>query len=274
MNGNGGNGKCAGCTGKADDKSPGGQYPGDHNNGYECDHNNGVGKGNPAHSKCGGTPPPDCHTTNTCPPPPCQTNCTQPDCDNDGIPDAQDPDDCNPPPPCQQNCTPPDCDNDGIPDAQDPDDCNPPPPCQQNCNPPDCDNDGVPDAQDPDDCTPPPPPDCDGDGMPDSVDADNSSCNPPPPDDVCPNVEGMQTEVPPDLVLGSNGNCVPPDEVLGEIIHRGNPGPDVLPSRQQRGAPLPFTGANGLLPIAIVALALLLAGGILVSRKQGTEQED
>jgi hypothetical protein len=50
--GNGGNGKCAGCTGKADDKSPGGQYPGDHNNGYECDHNGGVGKGNPAHSKC------------------------------------------------------------------------------------------------------------------------------------------------------------------------------------------------------------------------------
>jgi hypothetical protein len=50
--GNGGNGKCAGCGGKADDKSPGGQHPGDHNNGYECDHNGGVGKGNPAHSKC------------------------------------------------------------------------------------------------------------------------------------------------------------------------------------------------------------------------------
>ena len=52
LHGNGGNGKCAGCTGKADDKAPGGQYPGDHNNGYECDHNSGVGKGNPAHSKC------------------------------------------------------------------------------------------------------------------------------------------------------------------------------------------------------------------------------
>jgi LPXTG-motif cell wall-anchored protein len=52
LHGNGGNGKCAGCTGLADDKWPGGQYPGDHNNGYECDHNGGIGKGNPAHSKC------------------------------------------------------------------------------------------------------------------------------------------------------------------------------------------------------------------------------
>ena len=59
LHGNGGNGKCAGCTGKADDKLPGGQFAGDHNNGYECDHNGGVGKGNPAHSKCP-PPPPTC----------------------------------------------------------------------------------------------------------------------------------------------------------------------------------------------------------------------
>ena len=74
LHGNGGNGKCAGCTGKADDKSPGGQYPGDHNNGYECDHNKGVGKGNPAHSKCSPTPP----CTVNCNPG-CQVNCN-PDC--------------------------------------------------------------------------------------------------------------------------------------------------------------------------------------------------
>ncbi|HYI46392.1 MAG TPA: hypothetical protein VE174_13125 [Actinomycetota bacterium] len=43
---------CAGCVGNADNKNPPGQYPGDHNNGYECDGNNGVGKGNPAHSGC------------------------------------------------------------------------------------------------------------------------------------------------------------------------------------------------------------------------------
>jgi hypothetical protein len=58
QNGNGGgnaSGKpCAGCVGAADNKNPKGQYPdgSDHNNGYECDGNNGVGKGNPAHTAC------------------------------------------------------------------------------------------------------------------------------------------------------------------------------------------------------------------------------
>lgn len=48
-----GKGKPApGSVGKADDKDPKGQQPGDKNHGYECDKNNGVGKGNPAHSGC------------------------------------------------------------------------------------------------------------------------------------------------------------------------------------------------------------------------------
>jgi hypothetical protein len=55
-NGNGNaNGKpCAGCVGNADDKNPPGQYPdgSDHNNGYECDGNSGIGKTNPAHTGC------------------------------------------------------------------------------------------------------------------------------------------------------------------------------------------------------------------------------
>ncbi|MDQ1438994.1 MAG: hypothetical protein QOK43_2623 [Acidimicrobiaceae bacterium] len=57
-NGNGGGeakGKpCAGCVGKADNKNPKGQAPGgsDHNNGYECDGNHGVGRSNPAHTGC------------------------------------------------------------------------------------------------------------------------------------------------------------------------------------------------------------------------------
>jgi hypothetical protein len=64
-NGNGGGkavGKpCAGCVGKADNKNPKGQNPGgsDHNKGYECDGNNGIGKTNPAHTGCK-TPPPAC----------------------------------------------------------------------------------------------------------------------------------------------------------------------------------------------------------------------
>jgi hypothetical protein len=61
QNGNGGGaavGKpCAGCVGKADNKNPPGQETTDPmgtfpNNGYECDHNNGIGKTNPAHTGC------------------------------------------------------------------------------------------------------------------------------------------------------------------------------------------------------------------------------
>jgi hypothetical protein len=46
---------CAGCVGKADNKNPSGQAPNgpvDHNNGYECDGNNGIGQTNPAHTGC------------------------------------------------------------------------------------------------------------------------------------------------------------------------------------------------------------------------------
>lgn len=57
-NGNGGGkaeGKpCAGCVGNADDKNPKGQASNghDHNAGYECDRNHGVGRTNPAHTGC------------------------------------------------------------------------------------------------------------------------------------------------------------------------------------------------------------------------------
>ena len=45
----------AGTEGKADSKFPPGQAPdgSDHNNGYECDGNGGVGQTNPAHTGCG-----------------------------------------------------------------------------------------------------------------------------------------------------------------------------------------------------------------------------
>src|SRR3954454_18474007 len=53
-NGNSTGKPCQGCVGNADNKNPPGQFPNgsDHNNGYECDGNNGVGKGNPAHTDC------------------------------------------------------------------------------------------------------------------------------------------------------------------------------------------------------------------------------
>jgi LPXTG-motif cell wall-anchored protein len=69
QNGNGGGqatGKpCAGCVGKADNKNPKGQMPNgsDANAGYECDTNHGVGRGNPAHTGCQPTSPPECVPT-------------------------------------------------------------------------------------------------------------------------------------------------------------------------------------------------------------------
>jgi LPXTG-motif cell wall-anchored protein len=76
-NGNGGGkatGKpCAGCVGKADNKNPQGQKPGpqDHNNGYECDGNNGIAKTNPAHTGCKPGTPPCVGAGCNPPPPPC-----------------------------------------------------------------------------------------------------------------------------------------------------------------------------------------------------------
>lgn len=74
-NGNGGGeakGKpCAGCVGKADNKNPRGQHPdgSDHNKGYECDGNHGIGRSNPAHTGCrmasASTPPVVGGTTTT-----------------------------------------------------------------------------------------------------------------------------------------------------------------------------------------------------------------
>lgn len=115
--GSGGNGKCAGCDGKSDFKNPKGQYKNDHNNGYECDHNGGVGKGNPAHSRCvrpttttpcpeGGCPPPDC-PPGGCPPPDCPPG--HPDC----TPNC---------PPGQPGCSPPDF---VLPNIVEPCDANP-----------------------------------------------------------------------------------------------------------------------------------------------------
>lgn len=59
--GNDGNDKVAGSEGSADNKFPPGQIPSgpdDGNNGYECDGNNGISKGNPAHTRCKQPPPP------------------------------------------------------------------------------------------------------------------------------------------------------------------------------------------------------------------------
>jgi hypothetical protein len=73
-NGQAGGKPCAGCVGNADDKNPRGQLPGpqDGNNGYECDGNHGIARGNPAHTGCTpeAPPTPTCEELGTCPLPP------------------------------------------------------------------------------------------------------------------------------------------------------------------------------------------------------------
>jgi hypothetical protein len=94
---------CAGCVGNADDKNPKGQMPNgsDHNAGYECDRNHGIGRTNPAHTGCTTTTPPPC--TKDCTP--CTKDCTP--CTKDCAPCQHD---CTPPTPCptgSKDCTPP-----------------------------------------------------------------------------------------------------------------------------------------------------------------------
>src|SRR3954468_14463454 len=111
-NGNGGGqatGKpCAGCVGKADNKNPKGQLPGgsDHNAGYECDRNHGIGRGNPAHTGCTATTP-----TPT-PSPSCTPSAANDHCGTD-VPDCKGvkgghakKDDCKPPVFCPGTTTP------------------------------------------------------------------------------------------------------------------------------------------------------------------------
>jgi hypothetical protein len=82
LNGNGGGkavGKpCAGCVGKADNKNPKGQNPNgsDHNAGYECDRNHGIGRSNPAHTGC--KPKPTSSPTPTVTPTPTDTETPTP----------------------------------------------------------------------------------------------------------------------------------------------------------------------------------------------------
>ncbi len=75
---------CAGCVGKADNKNPKGQYPNgsDHNAGYECDRNHGIGRSNPAHTGCTSTTPPACEDYANTPEDECGEETTPPTCED------------------------------------------------------------------------------------------------------------------------------------------------------------------------------------------------
>lgn len=93
---------CAGCVGNADDKNPPGQAPGgsDHNAGYECDRNHGIGRTNPAHTGCAAPAPAPVVVPARCP-----DGTAMKDVDHDGVADAKD---CvKPPPTCATGCVEP-----------------------------------------------------------------------------------------------------------------------------------------------------------------------
>jgi hypothetical protein len=113
---------CAGCVGKADNKNPKGQNPNgsDHNKGYECDGNHGIGRTNPAHTGCTPPTPPSCDAPSTlidgvCTPP-CPSGQTRVNgvctTSNDGCPEGEHlsngtcvPDDNCVPSAANNNCT-------------------------------------------------------------------------------------------------------------------------------------------------------------------------
>jgi hypothetical protein len=93
---------CAGCVGKADNKNPPGQYKdgSDHNAGYECDRNQGIGKTNPAHTGCTTST-----TTPECQPKPGQNaDCTNPPGTPGCEPKPGQNADCTIPPPGTSGC--------------------------------------------------------------------------------------------------------------------------------------------------------------------------
>ena len=80
---------CAGCVGKADNKNPPGQQPDgtDHNAGYECDRNQGIGQTNPAHTGCQPAPAESPSPTQSPCVPTADEPCEEPEC----VPTADEP---------------------------------------------------------------------------------------------------------------------------------------------------------------------------------------
>ena len=263
---------CAGCVGKADNKNPPGQYKdgSDHNAGYECDRNQGIGKTNPAHTGC--TTSSD---TAECQPKPGQNaDCTNPP----GTPG------CQPKPGQNADCTNPP----GTPE------CQPKPGQDADCTTPP----GTPQCQPKPgqnaDCTTPGAPACvvtptNACSTPECVESDTVTCN---EGDLCTPTD----EVPCD----DEQLCVPSTETtcafdnLGEegsrgpVANEGNEGnegtqanraPVVLGveasrpvSAQPTQGALPNTGASSLLDLlAATGLGLLLVGGATVALRRRSE---
>jgi LPXTG-motif cell wall-anchored protein len=169
------------------------------------------------------------------------------------------------------------CAYDETLDADDPD-------CQAPEEPEACAYDETLDADDPDCQAPEQPEACAYD---ETLDADDPDCIEPtePLTDACPNLEGMQTDIPDGLELDDDGNCVGPSEVRDEAQTRADDGDDeddetttvvetaVLGVTLQQAAEadeLPATGAGSLLSLVLAGLVSLGLGGVMLRRRDET----
>jgi hypothetical protein len=272
LNGNGGGKQvgqpCAGCVGKADNKNPPGQAPNgsDHNAGYECDRNHGIGRSNPAHTGCT-TPPvvkcvPKAGEDSNCKP---IVKC---------VPKAGEDSNCKPIVKC-------------VPKAGEDSNCNPIVKCvpkageDSNCNPPKC----VPTAAQDKDCKTP------GSACV-PVGNQDRDCN--PPRDCLGVVNGTATQAdctpplvcPPGSMVGpivpgtTRPGCTPlgggsgaPAQTPTVIAEGTNPQPVLSPvtptgTTTAPGTALPFTGSNTALLIETAALMLLVGGGLMLATRK------
>ena len=229
---------CAGCVGNADNQQPPGQLPGgsDANNGYECDGNQGVGQGNPAHTSCTpgseGTPTPTPTPTVTPTVTPTPTPTVTPTVTPTPTPTVTP----TPTPTVTPTPTPTPTPTVTAGDQSDPDTDDDP----SGPQPPIVD--GIPPVEPPIDGGPPP-------GI--------------PPVDGTPPVAGGPAEVEPDFVLGVRFSAAPDQpEVLGAALEAApEADAEVAPARA-----LPFTGASALRWVSI-GLASILLGSLLTRRR-------
>ena len=251
------NGKpCAGCVGKADNKNPQGQYPDgtDHNAGYECDRNQGIGQTNPAHTGCTAA---DTSVAGT----------DQSRGDPRGDPRRHD-DPGKPPFRCPGGTMAVDTNHDGVIDGRD---CTHPTTCPGGVMAVDANHDGVIDGRD---CAT---------VAPDTRAAGQEQAAQPSPDHVCTAVGGSMsgpcdgaavaaTPGADTRVLGVSFVRPPQDppasastggtvHVLGAALARGV---TTLPF----AGDLPLTG-TGLMAWFLVALILMAAGAVLLRASGG-----
>jgi LPXTG-motif cell wall-anchored protein len=194
------------------------------------------------------------------------------DCPHDADLAADDPD-------CQAPEEPEACAYDETLDADDPD-------CQAPEGPEACAYDETLDANDPDCQAPEEPEEPEACAYDEALDADDPDCVEPaePRADVCPNLDGVQTEIPAGLMLDEDGDCVETSDVLDETQTREDEDETreddeadttivetavlgVTLKQTADADELPATGAGSLLSLMLAGLLSLGLGGAMLRRR-------